>query len=291
VKSHTNLTMRTFDPDTLDLRTNYHLMISGIIPRPIALVTTVDKMGKVNLAPFSFYNGFGSNPPIVGFSPAFSGRTGKAKDTLLNIQETKEFTISMVSTPMMDKMVITSKEFERGIDEYVESGFSKRDSEVVRPPGVMESPYILECKLQDIIELGGKPGSGNLILGQIVRFHVSELAFDNEDRISPYKLDAIGRLGLSWYSRVKSGIFEVDQKQRLGFENLPGFILNSSVLTGSHLNKLASIIELPETDQEFMKSIYGQLENELHTLCRKYIDENEMTKAWQVVYVLREMHE
>lgn len=283
--------MRVFNPENLDLRTNYQLMISGIIPRPIALVSTIDKDSNVNLAPFSFYNGFGSNPPIVGFSPAFSGRTGQAKDTLLNIQDTNEFAISMVTLRMMDKMMITSKTFERGIDEFLESGFLKRESIAVRPPGVEGSPYIIECKLYDIIELGGEPGSGNLVLGQIVRYHVEESVFDDEGNILPHLFDAVGRLGQTWYSRTKDGIFREGKKSGIGFENLPQHLLESPILIGKYLKKLSLTTELPRPDKKIQQKYRNQSMLQLHNSCRELIDNDQIWEAWQVIYQMGEINE
>ena len=283
--------MRVFNPENLDLRTNYQLMISGIIPRPIALVSTIDNDENVNLAPFSFYNGFGSNPPIVGFSPAFSGRTVFAKDTLLNIQDTKEFTISMVTLNMMDKMMITSKSFDKIIDEFLESGFKKRKSIAVKPPGVEGSPYIIECKLYNIIDLGGKPGSGNLVLGQIVRFHVDKSVFDNEDNILPHRLDAIGRLGHAWYSRTNDGIFQDGKESGIGFEKLPEYLLESPILTGKHLKQLSLTAEMPHPDKKIQEKYSNLSVSQLHRLCCELIDNGQMAYAWQVVYMIGEINE
>ena len=137
---------KKFNTKKIGLKDNYHLMISGIIPRPIAFVTSIDKEGNINLAPFSFFNGFGANPPIVGFSPALSGRTGEAKDTLLNIQQTKEFTISVVNYEMVGQASLSSCEYESDIDEYLKSGLTKNESTLVKPPFVEESPFIMEMK-------------------------------------------------------------------------------------------------------------------------------------------------
>ena len=145
---------KTFNPKEQDLKTNYQLLISGIIPRPIALVSSLSSDGVGNLAPFSFYNGFSAQPPIVGFSPALDGRDAQPKDTLVNIKDTKEFTISMVSVDMAEQMLITSNSFTNNIDEFDKSGFIRRESIKVSPPHVYESPFIMECKLYDIIELG-----------------------------------------------------------------------------------------------------------------------------------------
>ena len=156
---------REYNPKDNDVRKNYHLMISGIAPRPIALVGTNDISGNCNLAPYSFFNGFGANPPIVGFSPTLSGKTGLPKDTLLNIKKTKEFTISVVTSLLVEQTSLASCEFDSNIDEFLKAGFTKHQSKLISVPGVKESPFIMECKLHKILELGKKPGSGNLILG------------------------------------------------------------------------------------------------------------------------------
>ena len=142
---------KIFNPKELDIKTNYHLMISGIVPRPIAFVSSISKKGETNLAPYSFFNGFGANPPIVGFSPALSGRTGLPKDTLLNIEETKEFTISIANSKMVGQVSLSSCEYTRDVDEFDKVGLSKESSLIVKPPFIKESPFSMECKLYDII--------------------------------------------------------------------------------------------------------------------------------------------
>ena len=168
------MNFKEFITKELDVKSVYHLLISGVSPRPIALVGSVDKDGRSNLAPFSFFNAFGANPPIIGFSPALSGRTGLPKDTLLNIKETKEFTVSIVNSSIVEQISLSSCEFGKNIDEFVKSGLTKYKSRNIAAYGVQESNFIMECKLHDIIELGGKPASGNLILGEIVQFHINE---------------------------------------------------------------------------------------------------------------------
>ena len=206
----------------INLKDCYHLMISGISPRPIAFVSSQSKDGRDNLAPFSYFNAFGSNPPIIGFSPANSGRTGKKKDTLLNIIDTKEFAVSIVDYNMVEQVSLSSCEYDSDIDEFVKSGFEKKESNLIKPPSVKNSPFIMECKLYNIIELGGKPGSGNLILGEIINFHVKESILD-DDKINPMKLDAISRLGYNYYSRSRDGLFEIFKPRHngIGFDLLP----------------------------------------------------------------------
>lgn len=231
----------------LGLKEIYHLMISGISPRPIAFVGTKSGDGIDNLAPFSYFNGFGSNPPIIGFSPANSGRTGKKKDTLLNIEETKEFTVSIVNSSMVEQMSLSSCDYERSIDEFIKSGFLKKKSQIIDCSSVDGSPFIMECKLNNIIELGGKPGSGNLILGEVLCFHIKNNILDENNNISPYLLNPISRLGYNYYSEVKKGLFEVIKPRHngIGFDNLPNIIKKSKIFSGNELAKLAGVDSIP----------------------------------------------
>jgi len=244
---------RKIDLKDLELKEIYNLMISGISPRPIAFVGTQDKSGNDNLAPFSYFNAFGSNPPIVGFSPANSGRTGKQKDTLINIRSTKEFSISMINYSMVEQVSLSSCEFESKIDEFVKSGLTKKQSSVIKPYSVSESYFIMECKLHDIIELGGKPGSGNLILGEILSFHVSPDIFDENNKIDPVKLDPISRLGYNYYSRSRDGFFQIHKPKHngIGFDGLPELLRSSVHFTGNELAKLAGVKSLPKIELEF----------------------------------------
>ena len=237
----------------LELREIYNLMISGISPRPIAFVGTQDKSGNDNLAPFSYFNAFGSNPPIVGFSPANSGRTGKQKDTLINIRSTKEFSISMINYDMVEQVSLSSCEFESKIDEFIKSGLTKKESSKIKPYSVNESYFIMECKLHEILELGGNPGSGNLVLGEIVNFHISPDILDKDNKIDPVKLDPISRLGYNYYSRSRDGFFQIHKPKHngIGFDGLPELLRTSDHFTGNELAKLAGVKSLPEIEIEF----------------------------------------
>ena len=275
---------KTFDPSKLDIKTNYHLLISGIIPRPIAFVATQDQYGNCNLAPFSFYNGFSANPPIIGFSPALSGRTGAPKDTLLNVKAVPEFTVSLINSAMTEQMTMTSFGYDRNVDEFIKSGLTKKESKIVQPPHVYESPFIMECKLWDLIEMGGLPAGGNLILGQVVMFHVREDVYAGE-RIEPHKLDAVSRLGYSWYSRANDGLFKLKRPagNGIGFDNLPQFLLDSSSFTGSELSRLASCIDIPKMiDMNFSELDDMHLEKKL----KSALGINDTDSAWQIVHEL-----
>tara|TARA_Y100000591_G_C21672676_1_gene613777 strand:+ start:78 stop:932 length:855 start_codon:yes stop_codon:yes gene_type:complete len=277
------MNFKEFNSKKLDIKSIYHLLISGISPRPIALVGSIDKNGNSNLAPYSFFNAFGANPPIVGFSPALSGRTGLPKDTLLNIRDTKEFTISIINSHMVEQISLSSCEFDKGIDEFVKTGLKKYKSKMIKPFGVSDSYFIMECKLYDIIELGGKKASGNLILGEVINFHVSEEVIEDDNQINPYKFDAIARNGGGWYTDSKKGLFEVKKPKHkgIGFDELPDFILKSN-LTGNQLAKLASINKIPAYQINEKKIS----ENETLDLIKSSIESNNIEDAWQYVFQL-----
>ena len=272
---------KKINPANSDIIETYHLMISGIAPRPIALVGSLSKDEHVNLAPFSFFNGFGANPPIVGFSPALSGRTGLPKDTLLNVKETKEFTISIVTPDIVNQVSLSSCEFPRDVDEFSKSGLTKHQSTLIKPPGVKESPFIMECKLYNIIELGGKPSSGNLILGKIIMFHVSENILDENGRIEPKKINQVGRSGGPWYVETKKSLFKLNKPKGLGigFDNLPNELVNSN-LTGSNLAKLANVDKIPNIKQNHNKACKDI--NDLLQNITLLLDKDKIEDAWQL---------
>ena len=281
---------KQYNPKDLDIRSNYHLMISGIVPRPIAFVSSISNNNEVNLAPYSFFNGFGANPPIVGFSPALSGRTGKPKDTLLNIQETKEFTISIANSSMVGQVSLSSCEYERSIDEFEKTGLTKQESTIVKPPFVGESSFVMECKLYDIIYLGNKPASGNLILGEIVMFHISENILDTKGVVDPNLLDAISRMGGSWYSKSKDGLFEFKKPRHngLGFDAIPTTILNSNIITANELSQLSSVDKKPKIVDKVYKQHKNDALKDLELLCKKFINEDLFDCAWTIVSILEE---
>ena len=274
-----------FSAQELDVKSIYHLLISGISPRPIALVGTLDSKGNSNLAPFSFFNAFGANPPIVGFSPALSGRTGLPKDTLLNIQETKEFTISIVNSSMVEQISLSSCEFDKGVDEFKKAGLTKLPSKKIKSFGVQESNFIMECKLHDIIKLGEQPASGNLILGEVLHFSISKSVLTDTNQIDPYKLDPIARNGGSWYTEAKKGLFEVKKPSNIGvgFDAIPDKIKKSQYFSGNELAKLASIDKIPKKIDIFLANDYN-----LYEICKNKLVQNKIEEAWQIVFLILE---
>lgn len=244
--------MLTILPDDLPHRDRHQLLLSGVAPRPIAFVSSIAPEGNVNLSPFSFFNAYSSKPPIVAIGPAIAARTGRAKDSLLNILEHGECTISTVSYSMVHKMNIASAEYPRDVDEYVKSGFSKGASILVTPPFVAESPFSMECKLIENIELRRDiGGNGNLMMLEVVAFHVSDSVMV-DGKVDPRKMDLVARLSHGYYART-SEIFEAKQPMHLciGIDALPEHIRTSDILSGNDLARLAYVPVLPMLDGSF----------------------------------------
>lgn len=256
--------MRSFEPAERPQVEVFRTLLSGVAPRPIALVATHDEQGAPNLSPFSFFNAFGSNPPIVVFSPSYRGRDGSSKDTFRNILATGECTISAVSFAMVEQISLASSEYDSGVDEFVKSGLTPLPSRNVAPPGVAESPFVLECKLLQHIDTGGKPGAGNLMICKVVRFHVSESAYDENDKIDPQRLDLVARMGYNYYCRASGdAVFELPKPtwNGIGIDNLPDYIRNSRYLTGNYLGMLAGVADVPDQNIEFTESLDGKPED------------------------------
>lgn len=242
--------MRTFDPKEHPVPFVHRLLLSGVAPRPIALVSSMDAGGRVNLSPFSFFNAFGANPPVIVVSPAYRGSDGTPKHSFENIRETRDFTVSAVSHAMVEQISLASSDYERGVDEFVKAGFTKLPSRIVSPPGVAESPFVMECRLLHHYDTGGLPGSGNLMIAEVLMFHVKDSVFEGE-RIDPRRLDLVARLGYNWYCRANGdALFELPKPRHagIGFDALPRYLRESDVLTGNQLARLAAVEAPPDAD-------------------------------------------
>ena len=237
-----------FDPNKLELRERHQLLLSSIAPRPIGFTGSKSKDGHINLAPFSYHNAFSSNPPMVGISPAFSGRTGKTKNTLTNILDTKEFTLSVVTHDMVEQMNICAAEYPKEVDEFEKSGLTKYPCKIVSTPGVEESPLIMECKFTQHVQFSDKPAGGNLLLGEIVYFHAREDVFEKSGKIDPAKVDQVARMGYDWYSRANQGLFELPAPRTcpIGIDALSDSIKRNPLFSGKLLARLASVETIPE---------------------------------------------
>lgn len=227
-------------------------LLSAVSPRPIAFASTVDDLGNVNLSPFSFFNVFSANPPILVFSPARRVRDNTTKHTLENILITKEVVINIVNYDMVQQMSLSSTEYPAGVNEFLKSGLTEVASDIVKPPRVQEAPVQFECKVNDVIALGNQGGAGNLIIAEVVKLHIKETILDADGKIDANKIDAVARMGGNWYNRSREGMFEVIKpiKTRgIGVDALPISIKNSTILTGNELGILGNSERIPTMDE------------------------------------------
>jgi flavin reductase (DIM6/NTAB) family NADH-FMN oxidoreductase RutF len=241
--------MRTIDPNKTPAADMYQYLIGSVAPRPIAFVSTVDTEGVANLAPYSFFNAFSADPPIVVFSASLRANAAK-KDTLMNVENTKECVINMVSHNIVRQMTLTAHDYPPDTDEFQKAGLTPLKSDVVKAFRVAESPVQMECKVEQIIPLGDAGTSGRLIVCRIVRMHINEAVLtDDKRRIDPNKMDLVGRLGRYWYNRANgASLFEIartDSVLPIGFAGLPESVKTSNVLTGNHLAEIAALTHLP----------------------------------------------
>jgi len=244
--------MLSIDPKEISTPQLHGYLLGAVAPRPICFASTVDAEGNVNLSPYSFFNVFSANPPIMIFSPARRVRDNTTKHTLENVLETKEVVINIVSHAMVQQMSLSSTEYDKGINEFTKAGFTEIPSEKVKPPRVAEAPVQFECNVKDVIALGAEGGAGNLVIAEVVQLHVDESILDAEGKIDPVKIDTVSRLGANWYSRAKAGLFEVEKPLRtlgIGVDALPETIRLSEVLTGNDLGQLGNIERLPSESE------------------------------------------
>jgi flavin reductase (DIM6/NTAB) family NADH-FMN oxidoreductase RutF len=203
-------TIKSFDPETLETRDLHKLLLSAVAPRPIAFASTIDSKGNVNLSPFSYFNVFSSNPPILIFSPSRRVRDNTTKHTLQNAEETREVVINMVDYSIVEQMSQSSNDYPKGVNEFTETGLTEVSSVKVKPPRVLESPVSFECVVDNIISLGENGGAGQLVIAEVVHIHVNSELLDSNNQIDPTKLDLVARLGGDWYSRVtKESMFTI----------------------------------------------------------------------------------
>lgn len=271
----------------------------AIAPRPIAFASTIDKSGNVNLSPFSFFNLFSSNPPIVIFSPSRKGRDNTLKHTLLNVQEVPEVAINICDFSMVQQMSLSSCEYEKGVDEFIKAGFTKQASSIIKPPLVHEAKIKMECKVVEVKSLGNEGGAGQLVIAEVLVMHINDdILNDEKAMIDPKKMQHIARLGGDWYCKVNAdNLFTVPKpntKLGIGVDALPSSIKNSKILSGNHLGMLGNVHEMPVYNPSFtddtVKNIVQyynlnqeSLEEELHKYAAELLDKNQVEMAWQVL--------
>lgn len=290
--------MKTIDISTLPVMEKQQWLQHAIAPRPICFASTIDTAGNVNLSPFSFFNLFSSNPPIVVFSPSRRGRDNTTKHTLQNVLEVPECVINIVDYDMVQQMSLSSCEFPKEVNEFVKSGFTQEPATKVKPPMVKEAKIKLECKVNEIKSLGETGGAGQLVIAEVLCMHVDESVLGEDGKIDQQKLHLVARLGGDWYCKVDgTNLFKVPKpntKLGIGIDLLPDSIRNSQVLTGNHLGMLGNVHEMPEIDPSFsddqVKHIFqyysvspSEMETELHKYAAELLNKELVDKAWQVL--------
>jgi flavin reductase (DIM6/NTAB) family NADH-FMN oxidoreductase RutF len=292
--------MLTLDPKELPIPKLHQYLLGAIGPRPIAFASTVDENGNPNLAPFSFFNVFSANPPILIFSPARSGRSNTTKDTYNNVKLVPEVVINVVNYDIVHQMSLASSPYAPGVSEFDKAGFTAVKSDLVKPFRVGESPVQFECKVNEVVELGHEGGAGNLIISEVVKIHINEAVLDANGMIDQHKIDLVSRMGGDWYCRSDhNSMFEIKKPITtcgIGFDALPSDVRNSKILTGNELGHLAGIETLPnETDVNEYKLIElsdlfvsleenpTELEQKLHIRASELLKENKLEEAWMTL--------
>jgi len=285
--------MLTIDPTKISTAKLHGYLLSAVAPRPIAFASTIDKNGNPNLSPFSFFNVFSANPPILIFSPARRVRDNTTKHTLDNIHEIKEVVINVVNHAIVQQMSLTSTEYAKDINEFDKAGFTMLTSEKVKPFRVAESPVQFECKVNEIIALGNEGGAGNLIICEVVQLHINEDVLDENKAIVQEKLDLVARAGGSYYSRANKGFFEIPKPLSslgIGVDKIPIEIRNSNILTGNNLGMLGNVDALPNQQDvnNFARenpTYIGLKTTEKHKFAQQYLENNDVESAWKVLLI------
>ena len=283
--------MLSINPKEISTGKLHGYLLGAIAPRPIAFASTIDADGNPNLSPFSFFNVFGANPPILIFSPARRVKNNTTKHTLENALSTKEVVINVVNYDIVQQMSLSSSEYPEGVNEFEKAGFTMLPSDEIKPFRVAESPVQFECKVNDIIFTGDEGGAGNLIVCEVVKIHISEAVLADDGSIDQYKIDLVARAGGSYYTRARDGFFEISKPIStlgIGVDSIPLEIRNSTILTGNNLGMLGNVEQLPTEDtvNNFGKEhpqFIGIEEVKKHTFAQEYLSKNDVESAWKVL--------
>ncbi|GHA44848.1 flavin reductase [Salinimicrobium marinum] len=285
--------MISIDPKQVETRELHQYMLGAVGPRPIALASTMDSQGRPNLSPFSFFNMFSTNPPILIFSPARRGRDNTVKHTFNNAKATKEVVINVVNYDIVQQVSLSSTEYAEGINEFEKAGLSMLKSDLVKPYRVEESPVQFECKIREVVELGAEGGAGNLVICEVLKMHIKEDVLDEAGFIDQHKIDLVARMGGNWYSRATPGMFEVPKPLSslgMGIDAIPEEIRKSTILTGNDLGKLGNVEKMPseeelnaflEADPKMVSILKNR--NEVHQKAKEYLEKEEPAKAWKIL--------
>lgn len=271
--------VKSITPSDISAMQLQQVMQTAIAPRPIALASTINSEGEINLSPFSFFNMFSTVPPVVIISPSRRVRDNTTKHTLENLKEVPELVIGNVNFEMVQQVSLASTEYEDGVNEFIKSGLTMKPSDIVKPPLIAESPVNFECKVLEIKSLGNFGGAGNLVIAEIVKIHIQGKYLDENGNLDQKQLDLVARLGSNFYSRNnENNIFEVPKPlvtKGIGYDKLPYEIKSSDIFTGNDLGMLANVEILPTGD--------FSSEKDVHLVAQKFLKTNEIERAWEIL--------
>jgi len=287
--------MLSLEPKDISTGKLHSYLLSAVAPRPIAFASTIDAEGNPNLSPFSFFNVFSANPPIMVFSPARRVRDNTTKHTLENVEQVKEVVINVVNFDIVQQMSLSSTEYPENVNEFEKTGLTMLESDLVKPFRVAESPVQFECKVNDIIKLGKEGGAGNLIICEVVKFHITDEVLNEDNSINQEPLDLVARAGGSYYSRANKGFFEIPKPLStlgIGVDAMPEYVKNSMILTGNDLGVLGNVEALPSNIEieEFLKDVSERYPNvrdmshrEKHKIAQNYLSYGDVESAWKLL--------
>lgn len=291
--------MIRIDPSEVSTGKLHGMMLGAIGPRPIAFASTIDEDGNPNLSPFSFFNVFSANPPILIFSPARRVRDNSTKHTLENSIASKEVVINIVNYDIVQQMSLSSTEYPEGVNEFDKAGLTMLPSEKIKSFRVAEAPVQFECKVNEIVSLGNEGGAGNLVICEVLLMHVKKEILDNDGKIDQYKIDQVARMGGNWYTRANMGMFEVPKPLStigIGIDSLPENVKNSTVFTGNDLGKLGNVQRIPTNVevQDFVNNnsdIKDKIQDanliEIHKFAKQYLDIDDINTAWNILAAIQ----
>lgn len=278
--------MLTIDPKEIPIPKMHSYLLGAVIPRPIAFASTIDGEGNINLSPFSFFNVFSANPPIMIFSPARRGRDNTTKHTYENVLAVPEVVINIVNYALVQQASLSSTEYDKGVNEFTKSGLTAVASKRIKPPRVGESPVSFECKVNDVVALGKDGGAGNLVICEVLLMHIKEEVLDEEGKIDPWKLDAVARMGGDYYCRASGeSVFKVPKPlttKGIGVDQLPEVIRLSKVLTGNDLGMLGNVEQLPAKGSLDEVIEYSGA-NDVHQKAHQLLSQQKVESAWRLL--------
>ncbi|WP_405209253.1 flavin reductase family protein [Aquimarina sp. LLG6339-5] len=291
--------MIRIDPSEVSTGKLHGMMLGAIGPRPIAFASTIDEDGNPNLSPFSFFNVFSANPPILIFSPARRVRDNSTKHTLENSIASKEVVINIVNYDIVQQMSLSSTEYPEGVNEFDKAGLTMLPSEKIKSFRVAEAPVQFECKVNEIVSLGNEGGAGNLVICEVLLMHVKKDILDSDGKIDQHKIDQVARMGGNWYTRANMGMFEVPKPLStigIGIDALPDNVKNSTVFTGNDLGKLGNVQRIPTNIevQDFVNNnsdIKDKIQDanliEIHKFAKQYLDMDDINTAWNILAAIQ----